>query len=45
MLKMFGWFNKLILNDLLQIVRLELFGLIMLKMLFPEVFRVFSFLP
>lgn len=44
MLKMFGWFNKLILNDLLQIVRLELFGLIMLKMLLPEVFRVFSFL-
>lgn len=44
-LKMFGWFNKLIKNYLLQIVRLELFALIMLKMLFPEVFRVFSFLP
>lgn len=44
-LEMFGWFNKLILNDLLQIVRLELFGLIMLKMLFPEVFRFFGFLP
>lgn len=45
MLEVFGWFNKLILNDLLQIVRLELFGLIMLKMLFPEVFRFFGFLP
>lgn len=44
-LKMFVWFNKLILNDLIRRARLVLFGLIMLKMLFPEVFRFFSFLP
>lgn len=43
MLKMFVWFNKLILNDLIQIARLVLFGLIMLKVLFPEVFRFFRF--
>ena len=45
MLKMFVWFNKLIWNDLIQRDRLVLFGLIMLKMLFPEVLRFFSFLP
>lgn len=45
MLKKFVWFKKLMLNDLIQIARLVLFGLIMLKMLFPEVLRFFSFLP
>lgn len=44
-LKLFVWFYKLLLNDLIQIARLVLFGLIMLKMLFARVFRFFSFLP